>query len=61
MREVPWSSNSLLMQDNKERQVILDKDPLTKAVTVCVCNKQTGKIRVYRDKKKILGLLEQCI
>lgn len=41
MREVPWSSNSLLMQDNKERQVILDKDPLTKAVTVCVCNKQT--------------------
>lgn len=61
MKKVPWSSDHILLQENKERSVILDQNPLTKVVTVCVCNRKTGKIRVYRNKKRILNLIGQCI
>ena len=33
----------MLLQDNKERQVVLGQNPHTKEFTVAVYNKETGK------------------
>ena len=42
----------MLLQDNKERQVVLGQNPYTKEFTVAVYNKETGKKRVYKTKNR---------
>ena len=51
----------MLLQDNKERQVVLGQNPYTKEFTVAVYNKETGKKRVYKTKKMMHKLICECI
>ena len=51
----------MLLQDNKERQVVLGQNPHTKEFTVAVYNKETGKKRVYKTKKMMRKLICECI
>ena len=51
----------MLLQDNKERQVVLGQNPYTKDFTVAVYNKETGKKRVYKTKKMMHKLICECI
>ena len=51
----------MLLQDNKERQVVLGQNPYTKEFTVAVYNKETGKKRVYKTKKMMRKLICECI
>ena len=51
----------MLLQDNKERQVTLEKNPLTKEFYVTVYNKITKKRIVYRNRKTIHELVCECI
>ena len=51
----------MLLQDNKERQVVLEQNPHTKDFTVAVYNKETGKKRVYKTKKMMHKLICECI
>ena len=51
----------MLLQDNKERQVVLGQNPHTKEFTVAVYNKETGKKRVYKTKKMMHKLICECI
>ena len=63
-----WNSHFLwkgvikmLLQDNKERQVVLGQNPHTKEFTVAVYNKKTGNKRVYKTKKMMHKLICECI
>ena len=51
----------MLLQDNKERQVVLGQNPHTKEFSVAVFNKETGKKRVYKTKKMMHKLICECI
>ena len=52
---------TMLLQDNKERQVILEKDPLTKEFSVIVYNKSTQEKTTYRSQKMMHKLICECI
>ena len=51
----------MLLQDNKERQVILEQNPLTKEFSVVIYNKLTQKKRTYRNQKTMHKLICECI
>ena len=51
----------MLLQDNKERQVILEQNPLTKKFSVVIYNKVTQKKRTYRNQKTMHKLKCECI
>lgn len=51
----------MLLQDNKERQVSLEQNPLTKEFSVVVHNKFTHKKTKYRNKKIMHKLICECI
>ena len=51
----------MLIQDTKERQVVLEQNPHTKEFTVVVYNKETGKKRVYKSQKMMHKLICECI
>ena len=51
----------MLLQDNKERQVILEQNPLTKEFSVMVYNKISGNKRTYKSQKTIHKLICECI
>ena len=51
----------MLLQDNKERHVVLGQNPHTKEFTVAVYNKETGKKRVYKNQKTMHKLICECI
>lgn len=52
---------TMMLKDNSEMQVILNKDILDKAFSVTVINKKTRKQRTYRNKKLMLNLISNCI
>ena len=51
----------MLLQDNKERQVVLEQNMHTKDFCVVVYNKETGKKRVYKSQKMMYKLICECI
>ena len=51
----------MLLQDNKERQVVLEQNPLTKDFTVVVYNKSTHKKTIYKNQKMMHKLICECI
>ena len=51
----------MLLQDNKERQVSLEQNPLTKEFNVVVYNKSAQKKRTYRNQKTMHKLICECI
>ena len=51
----------MLLQDNKERQVILEQNPLTKEFSVVVYNKLTQKKTTYKNQKMMHKLICECI
>ena len=51
----------MLLQDTKERQVVLGQNPCTKQFSVAVYNKETGKKRVYKSQKMMHKLICECI
>lgn len=52
---------TMMLKDNSEMQVILNKDILDKAFSVTVINKKTRKRITYRNKKIMLNLISNCI
>lgn len=46
----------MLLQDNKERQVILEKDVLSKQPSITIYNKATGKKRTYNNRDMVCKL-----
>ena len=52
---------TMLLQDNGKRQVILEKDPLTKEFSVIVYNKSTQEKTTYRSQKMMHKLICECI
>ena len=51
----------MLLQDNKERQVILEQNPLTKEFCIVIYDKVTQKKRTYRNQKTMHKLICECI
>ena len=51
----------MVLKDNSEMQVILNKGILDKAFSVTVINKKTRKRITYRNKKIMLNLIGNCI
>lgn len=51
----------MLLQDNKERQVVLEQNPLTKEFAVVVYKKSTKKKTTYRNQKMMHKLICECI
>lgn len=52
---------TMMLKDNSEMQVILNKDILDKTFSVTVINKKTRKRITYRNKKIMLNLINNCI
>ena len=52
---------TMMLKDNSEMQVILNKDILDKTFSVTVINKKTRKRITYRNKKIMLNLISNCI
>ena len=52
---------TMVLKDNSEMQVILNKGILDKAFSVKVINKKTRKRITYRNKKIMLNLISKCI
>ena len=52
---------AMLLKDNSEMQVILNKGVLDKRFSVTVINKKTRKQRTYKDKKSMIDLIGKCI
>lgn len=46
----------MLLQDNKERQVVLEKDVLSKQPSITIYNKVTGKKRMYNNRDMVCKL-----
>ena len=46
----------MLLQDNKERQVVLIQDLQSKELSISVYNKKTGKKRTYTNRDIICKL-----
>ena len=51
----------MLLQDNKERQVVLEQNPLTKEFSVVVYDKSTQKKTTYKNQKTMHKLIRECI
>ena len=52
---------TMLLKDDSEIQVILNRGLLIKHYSVTVINKKTRKQRTYRNKKLMIGLINRCI
>lgn len=52
---------TMMLKDNSEMQVILNKGILDKTFSVTVINKKTQKRITYRNKKIMLNLISNCI
>ena len=52
---------TMVLKDNSEMQVILNKGILDKAFSVTVIIKKTRKRISYRNKKIMLNLIGNCI
>ena len=52
---------TMLLKDNSEMQVILNKGLLNKYFSVTVINKKTRKQRTYKNKKLMIDLISKCI
>ena len=52
---------TMLLKDNPEMQVILNKGILNKHFSVTVINKKTRKQTTYKNKKFIIDLIGSCI
>ena len=52
---------TMVLKDNSEMQVILNKGILDKAFSVTVINKKIRKRITYRNKKIMLNLISNCI
>ena len=46
----------MLLQDNKKRQVVLEKDVLSKQLSITIYNKVTGKKRTYNNRDMVCKL-----
>ena len=51
----------MLLQDNDERQVTLEQNPLTKEFSVMIYNKISGKKIIYKNQKMMHKLICECI
>ena len=49
---------TMLLKDNSEMQVILNKGLLNKYFSVTVINKKTRKQRTYKNKKLMVDLIK---
>lgn len=52
---------TMLLKDDSEMQIILNRGLLIKHFSVTVINKKTRKQRTYRNKKLMIGLINRCI
>ena len=52
---------TMLLKDDSEIQVILNRGLLIKHFSVTVINKKTRKQRTYRNKKLMIDLINRCI
>lgn len=52
---------TMMLKDNSEIQIILNKGILDKTFSVTVINKKTRKRITYRNKKIMLNLISNCI
>lgn len=52
---------TMLLKDDSEMQIILNRGLLIKHFSVMVINKKTRKQRTYRNKKLMIGLINRCI
>lgn len=51
----------MLLKDENGKQVILNQNPLTKELSITVINKETRKLREYKNKKMICKLFSECV
>lgn len=51
----------MLLQDNKERQVVLEQNPLTKEFSVVVYKKNTQKKTTYKNRRMMHKIICECI
>lgn len=52
---------TMLLKDDSEMQIILNRGLLIKCFSVTVINKKTRKQRIYKDKKMMFNLISECI
>lgn len=52
---------TMVLKDNSEIQIILNKGILDKTFSVTVINKKIRKRITYRNKKIMLNLISNCI
>lgn len=52
---------TMLLKDDSEIQVILNRGLLIKYYSVTVINKKTRKQRTYKNKRLMIGLINRCI
>ena len=52
---------TMVLKDNQEMQVVLNKSILNKSFSVTVINKKTQKQRHYKNTTLILNLIKDCI
>lgn len=53
--------DDMLLKDNKEKQIVLNQNLLTKQLSITVYNKITKKKITYTDHKKMCILFAQCV
>lgn len=51
----------MLLKDANGKQIVLNQNPLTKEITITVIDKKTQKQKIYKDKRLVARLFEQCL
>ena len=51
----------MLLKDANGKQIVLNQNPLTKEITITVIDKKTQKRKIYKDKRLVARLFEQCL
>ena len=52
---------TMILKDDAEKQIVLNRGLLIKTFSVSVYNKKTRKERVYRNKRIMYKLIKECI
>lgn len=52
---------TMILKDDAEKQIVLNRGLLIKTFSVTVYNKKTRKARVYRNKRIMYKLIKECI
>lgn len=55
------SVETMILKDDVEKQIVLNRGLLIKTFSVSVYNKKTRKERVYRNKRIMYKLIKECI